>query len=103
MSIQGEKMLTKNHQKLYEQFYASTHENEFLDQKTEALVGLAAAMGMNCQPCTRYYLHQAKKAGIKKGEVSEVLAKVMAVAAGQKKLQAQQVIEQHKIDLDLFD
>lgn len=96
-------MLTKNHQKLYEQFYASTHENEFIDQKTEALVGLAAAMGMNCQPCTRYYLHQAKKAGIKKGEVSEVLAKVMAVAAGQKKLQAQQVVEQHKIDLDLFD
>jgi len=35
--------------------------------------------------------------------VSEVLAKVMAVAAGQKRLQAQQILEQYKIDLDTFE
>ena len=95
-------MLSNHHKKLYDAFYESTHENEFLDQKTEVLVGLAAAMGMNCQPCTRYYLHQAKKAGIKKGEISEVLAKVMAVAAGQKRLQAQQVLEDYRIDIETF-
>ncbi|GGK71750.1 carboxymuconolactone decarboxylase family protein [Amphritea balenae] len=96
-------MLSKHHKELYGAFYESTHTNEFLDQKTEVLVGLAAAMGMNCQPCTKYYLNQAKKAGVKKGEVSEVLAKVMAVAAGQKRLQAQQVVDQYKIDLDSFE
>ena len=95
-------MLNKQQKDLYDAFYESTHQNEFLDRKTEVLVGLAAAMGMNCQPCTRYYLQQAKKAGIKKGEVSEVLAKVMAVAAGQKRLQAQQVLEEYKIDLEQF-
>jgi alkylhydroperoxidase/carboxymuconolactone decarboxylase family protein YurZ len=95
-------VLSNHHKKLYDAFYESTHENEFLDQKTEVLVGLAAAMGMNCQPCTRYYLHQAKKAGIKKGEISEVLAKVMAVAAGQKRLQAQQVLEDYRIDIETF-
>ena len=52
-------MLTNQHQCSYDAFYESTHNNEFLDSKTELLVGLAAAMGMNCQPCTRYYLHQA--------------------------------------------
>lgn len=96
-------MLSKHHRELYDAFYESTHNNEFLDEKTEVLVGLAAAMGMNCEPCTQYYLHQAKKSGVKKGEVSEVLAKVMAVAAGQKRLQAQQVLEQYKIDLDTFE
>ena len=96
-------MLTKHHKELYEAFYGSTHQNEYLDQKTEVLVGLAAAMGMNCQPCTRYYLHQAKKAGVKKGEVSEVLAKVMAVAAGQKRLQAQEVVEKYNIDIESFE
>ena len=50
-------MLSKHHKELYDAFYESTHQNEFLDQKTEVLVGLAAAMGMNCEPCTRYYLH----------------------------------------------
>lgn len=95
-------MLKKHQKDLYDAFYESTHHNEFLDQKTELLVGLAAAMGMNCQPCTRYYLHQARKAGVRKGEVSEVLAKVMAVAAGQKRLQAQQVLDQCDIDLDSF-
>ena len=96
-------MLNKKQRQLYDAFYESTHDNEYLDQKTEILVGLAAAMGMNCQPCTRYYLHQAKKAGISKGELSEVLAKVMAVAAGQKRLQMEEVISNYKIDLDAFE
>ena len=85
-------MLTKKQQTLYEAFYQSTHENEFLDQKTELLVGLAAAMAMDCKPCTRYYLDNAKQAHISKEEISEVIAKVMAVAAGQKRLQAQEAM-----------
>ncbi len=67
------------HQEVYGAFYRSTHDNEHLDTRTELLVGLAAAMGMNCQPCTKYYLDQAKKASITNGEVSDVVAKVMAV------------------------
>ena len=95
-------MLTKRQQALYDSFYESTHKNEFLDQKTETLVGLSAAMAMNCEPCTRYYLEQAKKAKIPKGELSEVLAKVMAVAAGQKRLQMLDVIDRYDIDLESY-
>ncbi len=80
-------MLTDKQNKLYNAFYESTHNNEFLDSKTELLVGLSAAIAMNCQPCTKYYLGKARQADISDGEISEVLAKVMAVAAGQKKLQ----------------
>ena len=50
-------------------------------------------MAMNCAPCVRYYLQQAKQAGVSKGEISELLAKVMAVAAGQKRLQMEEVLE----------
>ncbi|MCE0559269.1 MULTISPECIES: carboxymuconolactone decarboxylase family protein [Motilimonas] len=95
-------MLTENQQNKYEEFYESTHENEFLDSKTEVLVGLAASIAMNCKPCTSYYLHQAKKVNIVKGEISEVIAKVMAVSAGQKRLQTSAVLKEHKIDLDSF-
>ncbi len=95
-------MLTKRQQKEYDSFYESTHRNEYLDQKTELLVGLSAAMAMNCAPCTRYYLEQAKKAKISKGEISEVLAKVMAVAAGQKRLQMEEVVKGYEIDLDSY-
>ncbi len=95
-------MLTKKQQERYDSFYQSTHENEFLDGKTELLVGLSAAMAMNCLPCTNYYLKQAKLKGISKGEISEVLAKVMAVAAGQKRLQLQEVINDHGIDLSSY-
>ena len=86
-------MLTTRHQELYDAFYESTHKNECLDQRTELLVGLSAAMAMNCLPCMRYYLKLCHKAGVSKEEVGEVLAKVMAVAAGQKRLQAQEVLE----------
>lgn len=95
-------MLTKRQQELYDSFYESTHENEFLDQKTEILVGLAAAIAMNCSPCTCYYLEQAKQGTISKGELSEVLAKVMAVAAGQKRLQTREAVEACEIDFDSF-
>jgi len=77
-------VLKKSQQKLYDAFYGSTHQNKYLDEKTNILVGLAAAMSMNCYPCVEYYLKLAKKHKIMKGAISEVLAKVMAVAAGQK-------------------
>ena len=67
------------------------------------LVGLAAAIAMNCSPCTRYYLEQAKRNDISKGELSEVLAKVMAVAAGQKRLQTKETIDNYEIDLDTYE
>lgn len=96
-------MLTKHHQGLYNSFYESTHKNEYLDDKTELLVGLSAAIAMNCAPCTEYYLKQAKKENISKGEISEVLAKVMAVAAGKKRLQMKEVLKTYDIDLDTYD
>lgn len=96
-------MLTSNHQQRYDQFYRSTHNNEHLDEKTELLVGLSAAMAMNCAPCTEYYLNQARSAGISRGEISEVLAKVMAVAAGQKRLQMEAVLISSDIDLNSFE
>jgi len=82
------KILSYNQQKLYDSFYESTHCNEFISTKTEILVGLSAALALNCSSCTSYYLKQAKKENITKGEIPEVLAKVMVFAAGQKRLQA---------------
>ncbi|MEX0322360.1 MAG: carboxymuconolactone decarboxylase family protein [Puniceicoccaceae bacterium] len=83
-------MLTDKQSELYKEFYESTHDNEFLDEETELLVGLAAAIAMNCSPCTKYYLRKSKEAEIPKGKISEVLAKVMAVSAGQKRLLVQE-------------
>jgi len=96
------KILTNKQQQLYDSFYESTHFSEHLNTKTEVLVGLSAAMAMNCSPCIRYYLKVAKKENISKGEISEVLAKVMAVAAGQKRLQAQEVIKDYGIDIGSY-
>lgn len=90
-------MLTDRHMAAYKTFYESTISNEFLDARTELLVGLAAAMGMNCIPCQRYYLDRAKAAGIAKGEIAEVLAKVMAVSAGQKRLQFEETCARYDI------
>lgn len=93
-------MLTEKQQALYDSFYESTHNNEFLDERTEVLVGLSAAIAMNCSPCTAYYLKQASNANFSKGEISEVIAKVMAVAAGQKRLQVQEVIHGYGVNFE---
>ena len=94
-------MLTEKQQKAYDAFYETTHNNEFLDTRTELLVGLAAAIALNCQPCTDYYLKRSQRAGVQQGEISEVLAKVMAVAAGQKRLQTQEVLNRNEVEVDL--
>ncbi len=96
-------ILTDKQSSAYDSFYESTHSNEFMDSKTELLVGLSAAIAMNCKPCTNYYLIQAKKAGIVQGAIKEVIAKVMAVAAGQKKLQTLEVIKEFNINLSAFE
>ncbi len=96
-------MLTDEQNELYNSFYESTHNNKYLNTKTELLVGLSAAIAMNCQPCTKYYLLRAKEADIKKGEISELIAKVMAVASGQKKLQTLEILNESKINLAEFE
>ena len=93
-------ILTDNQKNLYNSFYESTHNNEHLNSRTEILVGLSAALAMNCDPCTNYYLKLAKKERISKGEISEVIGKVMAVAAGQKRLQAEAIISNSGIDFE---
>lgn len=54
-------MLTERHQAAYKTFYESTSSNQFLDSRTELLVGLAAAMALNCIPCQRYYLDRGRE------------------------------------------
>ncbi len=93
-------ILTENQNNLYNSFYESTHNNQHLNSKTEILVGLSAALAMNCEACTSYYLKLAKNEKITKGEISEVIAKVMAVAAGQKRLQAQDILNKSGISFE---
>ena len=93
-------MLSKKQQKLYNDFYESTHNSEYLDRKTELLVGLSAAMAMSCEPCIRYYLQLAKRDRISDDVIGEVLAKVMAVAAGKKRLQFEAVVQRIVADED---
>jgi alkylhydroperoxidase/carboxymuconolactone decarboxylase family protein YurZ len=75
----------------------SIHANEHLDAAEGILVGLTAAIALNCRPCIRYYQSRAEKAGISEGKVSEVVAKIMAVSANKKRLQTEEVLNRHKV------
>ena len=94
--------LSTKQQDLYDKFYESTHETDALDTKTECLVGLAAAMASNCEPCTTFYLKRCQSNRVSKQEIQAVLAKVMAVAAGQKRLQSKRSLDKANITLDDF-
>ncbi len=92
--------LGKKQNKLYNDFYNSTIDDGVLDERTEHLVGLAAAMATNCEPCTAFYVKRCQKAGVSKAEIQSVLAKVMAVAAGQKRLQTERALRAAGIKFD---
>ncbi len=91
--------LEAKQQKLYEDFYNSTIGDGILDEKTEHLVGLSAAMAIGCEPCTAFYVKRCQKVGITTEEIQAVLAKVMAVAAGQKRLQTAKALRDAHITL----
>jgi alkylhydroperoxidase/carboxymuconolactone decarboxylase family protein YurZ len=84
-------LTTKQHE-LYDSFCESIHHNDHLDSETELLVGLSAELAMKCEPCIHYYSGKANASNITRGEISEVITKVMAVSAGQKRLQAEGII-----------
>jgi len=85
-------ILTTKQQELHDSFYVPTHDNDHLDSKTELLLGLSAAVAINGGPCTHYHSGKAKESNITRGEISEVIAKVMTVSADQKRLQAEGII-----------
>ena len=92
--------MTDKQRTLYDTFYESTIDDGVLGAKTGALVGLAAAMASSCEPCMAYYVSHCRKNGVTDPEMQAVLAKVMAVAAGQKRLQAEKVLKNYEIDFD---
>ncbi len=88
-------MLTARQQELYNAFSESTHNNEYLDPKTAAIVGLSVALAINCSACAEHYLQLARKENVSKEEIAEITAKVMAVSAGQKRVQARKMMEKY--------
>jgi hypothetical protein len=40
-----------------------------MDEKTELLVSLGAAMAANCMPCFNYYYQQAQKLGLDQADI----------------------------------
>jgi len=90
-------MLTDRQRELYNAFSESTHQNEYLESKTAAIVGLAVALAINYSTCAEHYLQLAKKENVSKEEIAEITAKVMAVSAGQKRVQARKAMDTYKV------
>ena len=86
-------MLNSRHSDTWSSFYASTTKGSVLDERTMILIGLAAAIAVDCEPCAESYLAKCKQTGITDAEISDVLAKVMAVSAGKNKIKFSRVID----------
>ena len=46
-------MLNKSQEELFSNFYKSTINNKYLDDRTAILIGLAASMAVACYPCMK--------------------------------------------------
>ena len=86
-------MLNSPHSAAWSTFYASTTKGSVLDERTMILIALATAIAVDCEPCAEHYLTKCKEIGITDAEVSDVLAKVMAVSAGKHKIKFSRVVD----------
>lgn len=86
-------MLNPRHTDAWSSFYASTAKGSVLDERTMILIGLAASIAVDCEPCTESYLAKCKEMGIPEAGIADVLAKVMAVSAGKKKIKFSRIVD----------
>lgn len=89
-------MLNSKHARPWSEFYASTASGAALDERTMVLIGLAASIAVDCEPCAEAYLAECKKHSITEIEIADVLAKVMAVSAGKRKIKLSRSLEKMK-------
>jgi AhpD family alkylhydroperoxidase len=75
-------MLSKEHQRAFEEFSQNMHSQSCLDPTTQCLVCLAASLAMGCRVCADYFVNLARGEGISQDEIAAVAAATMAVAAG---------------------
>jgi alkylhydroperoxidase/carboxymuconolactone decarboxylase family protein YurZ len=85
-------MLNARHAETWSSFYASTTAGSALDEKTMLLIGLAAAIAVDCEPCAESYLAKCQETGIPDAAIADVLAKVMAVSAGRNKIKFSRLV-----------
>ena len=78
-------MLNPKHADSWSSFYASASSGTVLDERTMVLIGLAASIAVDCEPCAEAYLSKCNEHAISDAEIADVLAKVMAVSAGKRK------------------
>ena len=86
-------MLNSRHANPWSSFYASTNKGAALDERTMVLIGLAASIAVDCEPCAEAYLAKCREHAISDAEVADVLAKVMAVSAGKRKIKMSRTVE----------
>lgn len=86
-------MLNSRHAEPWSSFYASTTKGAVLDERTMILIALATAIAIDCEPCAEHYLTKCKEIGITDAEISDVLAKVMAVSAGKNKIKFSRIVD----------
>ena len=86
-------MLNVQHADSWSSFYASTNKGGVLDERTMVLIGLAAAIAVDCEPCAEAYLAKCNGHGISDAEIADVLAKVMAVSADKRNIKFSRTLE----------
>jgi AhpD family alkylhydroperoxidase len=86
-------MLNSKHADSWSSFYASTKKGAVLDERTMALIGLAASIAVDCEPCAEAYLSECREHSVSDAEIADVLAKVMAVSAGKRKIKFSRIVQ----------
>jgi alkylhydroperoxidase/carboxymuconolactone decarboxylase family protein YurZ len=86
-------MLNSRHADAWSSFYASAAKGAVLDERTMILIGLAASIAIDCEPCVEGYLAKCKETGIPDAGIADVLAKVMAVTAGKQKIKFSRIVD----------
>lgn len=68
------------------QGFAKLHEaviqNGSLDAKTKELIALGIAITVRCDGCIAYHVHDALRAGAKKGEIAETVSVAILMGGG---------------------
>lgn len=76
----------------YDHFHSAVYGADgVLDRKTRHLICLGAALGVSCEPCTKYALGVLRELRVTEDEIDEAVTVAMTVGASGARLLARKV------------
>jgi AhpD family alkylhydroperoxidase len=85
--------LSKEVEAAYEAFVRSAYDSGIIEKKYVELMAFSNSVALDCLPCMKHHIVEAKKEGTTDQELAVAVAVAMAISSGKNRVKAKEALE----------